>query len=500
MRLSTLPVCLLVLFLCGCPNASRKSEGTRVVTPASKAEVVRFCADCHAYPEPDTFPAFMWKREVEQGFRFYTKSLRKDLEPPNLEAVIAYYESHAPEEMDIYVPENLGQQGPIKFTEQVLSNPDAAVPSVAHLNFRPGQSGQAASLFVCDIGAAEVSRLTFNSRKTSLKSLAGVPFPAHLDRVDLDGNGHEDWLISDLGSYEPTDDLVGELDWLQMSDAGENQNVQTLLQDVGRIADARAADFDGDGDQDLIVAIFGWRKAGKLIWLEQLPPISGELQFKEHLLDKRHGYSHVPLVDIDGDGDMDFIALISQEFESIELFENDGHGNFEKTILFAAENPAFGSSSIDLTDLDGDGDTDVLYTNGDNLDSHMLKPYHAVHWLENVDHFQFSHHHIANLPGAYCVKAGDMDGDGDLDLVASTTTMVFDYNFHTLVWFEQNDNKEFKMHSLESGFRQHACLELGDFDNDNDLDIAVGHFEPRQVKKADWVSIWWNDGTRENSE
>lgn len=468
--------------------------------PASKAEVVRFCADCHAYPKPETFPAFMWREEVEQGFRFYTDSRRNDLEPPNLEAVVAYYESLAPEEFEISLPENSEQQGIVKFEELLLDREEVPVPAITHINFRPATANQPASLFVCDMGSAEVSQLTFDSGKPSVNSLAQVPFPVHLDRTDLDNNGHEDWLISDLGGFQPSDDLFGELDWLQMSNEGENQNVQTILQNVGRIADARAADFDGDGDQDVIVAIFGWRKAGKLIWLEQLQADSGELQFKEHLINKRHGYSHVPLVDIDSDGDMDFIALISQEFEAIELYRNDGHGVFEQSVLFQADNPSFGSSSIDLSDLDGDGDVDVLYTNGDTLDSHMVKPYHAVQWLENLDNSQFSHRHIANLPGAYCVKAGDIDGDGDQDLVACTMTMVFDHNFHSLVWFEQNEGKEFELHNIESGFRQHACLELGDFDNDNDLDIAVGHFEPRRVEKADWISIWWNDGKREHSQ
>ena len=78
---------------------------------------------------------------------------------------------------------------------------------------------------------------------------------------------------------------------------------------------------------------------------------------------------------------------------------------------------AYGSSGIELVDLDQDGDIDVLHTNGDSFDR-GAKPYHSVQWLENTGDFPFVHHRLCEMPGALDATARDFDGDGDLDIVA----------------------------------------------------------------------------------
>ena len=71
-------------------------------------------------------------------------------------------------------------------------------------------------------------------------------------------------------------------------------------------------------------------------------------------------------------------------------FLNEGGGRFRKETIFAGPHPAYGSSGIQLVDMDGDGDLDVLYTNGDVMDPPpILKPYHGVQWLENEGRFPF---------------------------------------------------------------------------------------------------------------
>ena len=62
---------------------------------------------------------------------------------------------------------------------------------------------------------------------------------------------------------------------------------------------------------------------------------------------------------------------------------------------------------------------DVLLTHGDTFDDFVLKPYHGVIWLENTGTFPFVEHRLATLPGAQRAQAADLDGDGDLDIVAS---------------------------------------------------------------------------------
>ena len=157
-----------------------------------------------------------------------------------------------------------------------------------------------------------------------------------------------------------------------------------VLSHLGRVCDIQAADFDGDGDLDLVVAVFGWHVAGEILLLEQRRAADGSVEFIRRTLDARHGTIHVPVVDLNRDGRPDFVALIAQEHETVVAFLNKGGGNFEKRTLFSAPNPAFGCSGLQMIDLDGDGDLDAVLSNGDVYDSPLIKPYQGVSWLENT--------------------------------------------------------------------------------------------------------------------
>ena len=69
------------------------------------------------------------------------------------------------------------------------------------------------------------------------------------------------------------------------------------------------------------------------------------------------------------DGKPDFVAAITQEHETVVAFLNEGGGRFRKETIYTAPHPAFGINGMQLVDLDGDGDLDVLLTNGDALTS-----------------------------------------------------------------------------------------------------------------------------------
>src|SRR5262249_49360710 len=147
----------------------------------------------------------------------------------------------------------------------------------------------------------------------------------------------------------------------------------------------------------LIVGSFGWNTIGEIYYLENQTTDWSKPRFEPRVLDKRHGCIHVPVTDLNDDGRPDFVALLAQEHETVVAFLNrgtdsEGHVQFDKKELYSAPHPAYGSSGIQLVDLNSDGKVDVLYTNGDTLDDpFLLKPYHGIQWLENKGNLRFEH-------------------------------------------------------------------------------------------------------------
>jgi hypothetical protein len=179
------------------------------------------------------------------------------------------------------------------------------------------------------------------------------------------------------------------------------------------------------------------------------------------------------------DGRLDLIALFAQEHETVVAFLNQGDLRFDPRVIYAAPHPGWGSTGIQIVDLDKDGDPDVLMTNGDTFDDQILKPYHGIQWLENKGTFPFSDHMVATMPAAHRAQAVDLDGDGDLDVVACALVSSRDVETRSLpalVWLEQTRPGVFDRHVLAGGPPTHATLDVSDFDNDGDVDIVVGNF------------------------
>ena len=391
-----LHACLIIFAvgLTGCRDRGGPAEPVPVAAETAalpsdiEAQVHSFCgAACHAYPPAESFPRHHWRAEVERGYRFFDKS-GLALTPPKLGHVIRYYEERSPED---YPPATITPAAhPLSVEFEKLSYPAPAAaerPMISHLQAvrlsTPG-SADALTLLASDMQAGRILALNPRDSSPAWKELAKVPNPAHAEVVDLDGDGILDILVADLGSFPPTDRRCGSVVWLRGKRDGTFEPV-TLLANVGRVADVRAADFRGTGKLDLVVAVFGLHDTGEILFLENRTADWAKPEFAPHVLDARHGAIHVPVTDLNGDGRPDFVALISQEHEVVVGFLNEGGGRFAKKTLYAAPHPGWGISGIELVDMNGDGRLDVLYTNGDILDEpYLWKPYHGVQWLENT--------------------------------------------------------------------------------------------------------------------
>ena len=145
---------------------------------------------------------------------------------------------------------------------------------------------------------------------------------------------------------------------------------RTLIDDdTGSVSMSTAADLDGDNDLDIIAISY---TVGRFGWYENL---DGEGTFGEaNLIADLAGGRYVVACDVDGDNDLDLVAA-SFDPDSIWWYENlDGLGSFSEGNLV--------SNQLDLTqqvraaDLDGDNDLDLVSTSRDD---------DKLAWYENLD-------------------------------------------------------------------------------------------------------------------
>ena len=474
---------------------------------ATVSRIETFCGDCHAVPRPESFPRYAWHKEVRMGYEVYAKSGRTDLDPPPIHQSVAYYRSRAPERLSFPDPPEADKPLGVTFqVDRLRVAETGGIPSaVAHLNWIRLENDVEPTLVVCDMRRGAVLAASPADTQAAPRLLARLDNPCHAEPCDLDGDGAIDLVVADLGSYPPMDHDRGRVVWLRRREGDGSYEVIVIASGLGRVADVRPGDFDGDGDLDLIVGVFGMDRTGDILLLRNTAGMGEMPRFESEVIDPRPGTIHVPPCDFNGDGYLDFIALISQEYEQVAIFMNQT-GSTQKTtpfhmqLLWEGPDLTFGSSGLVLTDLDADGDVDLLYTNGDAFDNGFVNPSHGVQWLENQGNLRFAYHRLTDMTGAYAAESGDIDLDGDLDIVAVAWLPgtveppdVFDSPLASIICLEQISPGVFVRHTLEKDNAIHATMELADFDNDGDLDLVVGsHTLARKTGIPHWLAVWWN--------
>jgi hypothetical protein len=367
-------------------------------------------------------------------------------------------------------------------------------PLISHIQAVDLDDDKLLDVILCDCRGNFVSWIRQNPAGTFTESiLAGdLIAPAHIQVIDFDGDGDKDILVAVLGMLFPNNDKIGSVVILENN--GEfSFTKHVVVEKIARVSDVRGGDLDNDGDMDLAVGQFGYDD-GETRWIENL----GNWKFQSHPLQYLSGPVNVEVIDIDFDNDLDIISLVSQEWEEIYCFVNDGKGQFKPHLLFGSSNQDYGSSGIALCDLDKDGDEDILYTNGDAFDymPPQGRPWHGVQWLENKGNLKFEFHRICDFTGTTNVRSADIDNDGDLDLFAVSAFNIWERpESYSFIWLENQGNMQFVKHEISKKPTHLLTCEPGDFNNDGLIDVITGgmHTYP-PYDNMGRITLWINNG------
>ncbi len=215
-----------------------------------------------------------------------------------------------------------------------------------------------------------------------------------------------------------------------------------------------------------------WALLGVLLFVGPSRSAYGQTQFEERL-PKRY-YPAIPdrtgalgVADLDRDGDLD-VVVGNQNRERARLHLNNGDGIFTDVTATHMPPNANETVALGLGDVDGDGDLDLVLGNFSDQDRLLLNDGAAR--FTDVTATQWP----SNPNGAREVLFGDADGDGDLDVVLPTSTG----NKQTRLYL--NDGFGFYVDAtagrmpVDSGFQAGA---IGDVDGDGDLDVVLGDFD-----------------------
>jgi hypothetical protein len=300
-----------------------------------------------------------------------------------------------------------------------------------------------------------------------------VAGPAHLEVADLRGTGHLDVLVASMGVVPPDNEKIGSVVVLE-NDGTNHFTNHVLLDNVARVTYVKAAHLTQSGRLDLVVGQFGYIE-GEIRWMENL----GNGQFKSHQLLDLPGTIHAPVADLNGDGKMDIVALVSQDSEEVHAFMNDGQGHFRDRVLHGSTNKDYGSSGLCIADLNQDGRPDVVYTNGDGFDyaTPGSRPWHGVQWLENKGGGAFVFHRVGDFPGAFSPVVADLKGDGHQDIVTCSGFNDWnDKNAVSLMAFENDGHENFTPRVLAHDPTHLIVVKAADMFNDGRIELVTGAF------------------------
>ncbi|MEL6191619.1 MAG: VCBS repeat-containing protein [Bacteroidota bacterium] len=437
------------------------------------------CGSCHLYPEPSLLPKEKWdtvliRMGARMGIpsRYYDpyekKSMQKVFklkaanvypEQPTIseeewKRINRFFKKIAPKEVIVDRVKDWGTTA--HFQPRYPDTGFPGEPSITMVEF----DADAKALYVADRNGNFIKLGQNLSTEYKTRFLKPIVDIARIDEQSL--------YALTIGQLYPDEGTSGAVVSFG-EDQPDRQNF--LFGELPRPVAFLKTDLDSDQQTDLLICSFG-NDLGKFSRFEQ-----NQGAFAETVLKGVPGASIVYAEDLDEDAREDLIVLFAQADEGISIFYQKENGFQEKSVLRFPS--IYGSNDFEFLDFDGDGYKDIVLSNGDNGDkSNVLKPYHGIRIFLNDGEYNFSEKYFFPFFGASKVRCRDFDLDGDLDVFAMSFFPDFGIEgTQALVYLENKGDWQFTPHQVEgAGDGRWMVMDAGDVDQDGDEDIVLGSF------------------------
>jgi hypothetical protein len=269
---------------------------------------------------------------------------------------------------------------------------------------------------------------------------------------------------------------IGHIIWFESAAPREDKLWTRHVITTGfmRAYDVDLADLDGDGDLDIAASAY---TGDCFSWFENPGREKVNEPWTQHRFDKAPEIANtrtIAAVDINRDGKLDLLGTGTYGHHVV-WYENTGEPGAAKFRRHIIDDKTLMPTHGHPVDMDGDGDVDVVMAFGIRGGPENS---HQAAWYENVGEkgkgAEWKKHMLGDVPWGFEAVAGDLDGDGDLDVIASGCSGG-QPGAGEICWFENTGNVkgEWKRHA----FRKYpaACtIIVADLDKDGRLDIACG--------------------------
>jgi hypothetical protein len=458
-------------------EAPKQADAPQPTHKSGQELAALHCASCHLKPTPELLDKATWANSVLPEMAYYL----------GMKALQDKFFKMNPDEIAAAVACGLYPPGPVlvqedwqKIVDYYTTNaPEKPLPQAAKAAIKMGlplfdvvavpSNGRLSMISMVKIDTTN-QRLYLSRREKgwldiydkTLKKQDSVVMESPISDMIL--RGGERYVLQ-MGVMDPNDLKKGKLSKLN----AQNQFV-TVIDSLQRPVNFNMFDINQDGTDDFVICNYG-NRMGKLAWYD------GKTH-AEHLISPLPGARRTIIKDMNNDGKPDIVALFCQARERVSIFYNQGNGDFDEDVVLQFPS-VYGSSYVDIVDMNGDGHMDILYTNGDNADySMVLKNYHGLRIFTNDGKNQFKETYFYPINGASKVVARDFDGDGDVDF--ATIAFFTDSENRPnegFLFFENKKNKGFDISTFSNTTQgKWLVMDVADMDGDGREDIVLGSF------------------------